>query len=319
VINLNNGWSWISLNVELDDMSITSILHNDNLDISLVNNDHVKDQYDFTSYYEGYGFFGQLVNFNTDVMFAVQLVGGSGATWTVTGQPATLPRTVTLNRGWTYISCPYPTAMPMTAMPQSISGGFTGYVNGDQVKSFTDFTDYYEGYGWFGQLINLEPGVGYMLDTSAGGAAKYEVVSVAGRRQLQDKSLMLDKTFSPKQPKGALPAAWSVDAARFATTMTVTAVVSVGGVEQGVGALAAFVGSEVRGVQDTAMIPPFGPFAGKPIYSLVVRADKAGETLSFRYFDGHTESSMDKTLTYAVDGQEGNAIKPLALRAKLFG
>jgi len=313
VINLNNGWSWISLNVELDDMSITSILHNDNLDISLVNNDHVKDQYDFTSYYEGYGFFGQLVNFNTDVMFAVQLVGGSGATWTVTGQPATLPRTVTLNRGWTYISCPYPTAMPMTAMPQSVSGGFTGYVNGDQVKSFTDFTDYYEGFGWFGQLINLEPGVGYMLDTSAGGAAKYELVSAAGRRQLQNKILSL------KQPKGPLPAAWTVDASRFATTMTVTAVVSVGGVEQKAGTLAAFVGSEVRGVQDTAMVPPFGPFAGKPIYSLVVRADKAGETLSFKYFDGQAESAMDKTLTYAVDGQEGNAVKPVALRAMLFG
>jgi len=299
-------------------MSITSILHNDNLDISLVNNDHVKDQYDFTSYYEGYGFFGQLTHFNTDVMFAVQLVGGLGATWTVTGQPAVLPKTVTLNRGWTYISCPYPTAMKISGSTDYLPHGIP-FQNGDQVKSFTDFTDYYESYGWFGTLDELEPGIGYMLDTSAGGSAVYEP---ARRRQLQDKSLMLDTTLSPKQPKGPLPAAWTISAARFATTMTITAVVSVGDVEQKAGALAAFVGSEVRGVQDTAMVPPFGPFAGRPIYSLVVRADKAGETLSFKYFDGRAEIMLDKTLTYAVDGQEGNAIVPIALsapRPRLFG
>ena len=54
-ISLNNGWTWISLNVEAPDMSVSSVFAT--VGPSIV---QIKDQRSFTDYYEGYGFYGRV-------------------------------------------------------------------------------------------------------------------------------------------------------------------------------------------------------------------------------------------------------------------
>ena len=44
---------------------------------------------------------------------------------------------------------------------------------GDIAKSQTAFYEYYEGYGWFGTLSQISPGLGYKVKTSAGGQAVF--------------------------------------------------------------------------------------------------------------------------------------------------
>ena len=70
-------------------------------------------------------------------MYAVKV--SVETTLTVVGTPVVLPKTVTLNTGWTYLSYPRQcTKVVNDAMPS-----FT-YVAGDQVKSQVQFAEYCE-------------------------------------------------------------------------------------------------------------------------------------------------------------------------------
>ena len=93
-IPLNQGWSWISLNLEASDMSINGVFES----LALLNGDHIKSQFQFTDYYEGFGFFGQLSTLHTDEMYAVKL--GAATTLTITGTPIDLPQQIALSTGW---------------------------------------------------------------------------------------------------------------------------------------------------------------------------------------------------------------------------
>ena len=129
--------------------------------------DQVKDQYVFTSYYAGYGFFGILDTLTTDSMYAVKSTDGGSLS--VTGTPTALPKRVTLNAGWTWLPCPYQASLPL-----QIAAPTFAYGDGDQFKSQSQFTQYYAGYGFFGTLVSLEPGQGYKVHASTGGGATFE-------------------------------------------------------------------------------------------------------------------------------------------------
>ena len=62
----------------------------------------------------------------------------------------------------------------------------------------------------------------------------------------------------------------------FANTMAVTALVTLGTTPQSSGTLTAYVGTAVRGLQDTPSSPPFGPYAGKALFQITTYADSAG-------------------------------------------
>jgi hypothetical protein len=287
-----------------------------------IQDDEVKNMYVFSQYYDGYGYFGVLTHFNTNEMFAVKLNGNTTSTLTVEGVPTVLPKAITLNDGWTYISCPFQedTIVANAVDPSVVvglpSGASITYQVDNELKSFAAFTTYYADYGWFGTLTHLQPGIGYMLKTSNGG----DVTFTEARRRLEDKSVQLHDSVNSVLPKDPSPTSWKVVVGRFLTTMSITASVSVCDVMQKAGILAVFVGTDLRGVQDTAMAPPFGPFANKPIYHTVVYGEKEGEALSFHFFDGRTQITLDNALSFHADGQVGNAIEPMMLKkAKLFG
>ena len=51
------------------------------------------------------------------------------------------------------------------------------YSEGDIIKSFATFATFYVGYGWFGILDVLTPGMGYKLRVDVGGDATFAVLS----------------------------------------------------------------------------------------------------------------------------------------------
>ena len=106
---------------------------------------------------------------------------------------------------------------------------------------------------------------------------------------------------------------WSVTPSDFSDTMTLSMVVTIGGVDQATGTLGAFVGTQARGVQSTPSSPPFGPYAGKSIYQVTVYAAAGGETLSFQFHDGSSTTPLDETLTFVVNGNSGSVTSPVAL------
>jgi len=170
------GWTWFSLNVELDDMSVGAIL--DATQLTLAQDDQVRNQRDFTMYYPGYGFFGGLGAMTTNEMYTIKVTQtGSLA---LTGTPVALPKAVTLSDGWTFLPMPYQTATSITNYMPAYD-----YQNGDHIKSQSQFSDFYTGYGWFGSLSQFEPGKGYKVKVSGGGTATF----TEDRRQLEQVKL----------------------------------------------------------------------------------------------------------------------------------
>ena len=70
---------------------------------------------------------------------------------------------------------------------------------------------------------------------------------------------------------------------RFVNETQNVALVVLGGVDQSVGTLVAYVGSEVRGTQDTPSSPPFGPYASRSMFQITLYADAGGESIRFDF------------------------------------
>ena len=85
---------------------------------------------------------------------------------------------------------------------------------------------------------------------------------------------------------------WSVVASDFSDTMTLTAMVTVDGVDKSSGTLGAFVGSQARGVQSSPSLAPFGAYAGKSVFQVTAYANAGGEALEFKFHDGASTADM---------------------------
>ena len=91
---------------------------------------------------------------------------------TISGPRTQLPLSVQLSPGWTFLPFPYQAPLAVTlGLPDY------DYPAGASLKSQTDFTEYYAGYGWFGSLTSMVPGKGYKvkvnLDQPTGGQATF--------------------------------------------------------------------------------------------------------------------------------------------------
>ena len=95
--------------------------------------------------------------------------------------------------------------------------------------------------------------------------------------------------------------------------MSLTALVSIGGVQQSSGTLLAYVGTELRGLQSTPSVPPFGPYSGTSVYQTLLYADSSGETVSFEFIAGGVRTRLAETVTFAAQGSVGNLVAPFAM------
>lgn len=158
------GWNWISLNVAADDMTINGIFG----EITWSTSDMVKNQMAFSTYYEGYGFFGGLTTLSVDESYAIQYASTTSATLRVAGTPISLPRPVTFAGGWAWLPMPYQRAVSLADGAPTFQ-----WSNADTFKSQMSFSQYYDGYGWFGTLTTLTPGMGYKAKTANTGTGTF--------------------------------------------------------------------------------------------------------------------------------------------------
>ena len=69
VIDLYAGWTWFSLCVEADDMSLSAVLNG----VSQWElGDSIKNQFGFSDFYAGYGFYGSVGNLDADQMYKLK-------------------------------------------------------------------------------------------------------------------------------------------------------------------------------------------------------------------------------------------------------
>ena len=110
-----------------------------------------------------------------------------------------------------------------------------------------------------------------------------------------------------------IPPEWRIDGIAYSDTMTLTALVSIGGEDQAYGALAAFSGMEVRGVQSAPSFPSFGPHAARPLYFLTVYCTGA-EKLTFWFANGLGATTLlNGVISPSVDSNVGTVNSPYML------
>ena len=111
---------------------------------------------------------------------------------------------------------------------------------------------------------------------------------------------------------------WKINPADFSNTMTMTALVTVDSTDMNEGSLAAFVGNEIRGLQDQLGFPPFGLFVGRPMFQITIYTNSGGEDLTFRWSSDGTQTNSilvfsNSSITSSINGNDGSVTEPILL------
>jgi hypothetical protein len=167
-ISLKKGWNWVSFNVQSSNLSSVSNLMSG---LKLDGDEQVKSDAagTFSAYTGNSGkWIGTSGSFDNKHMYLLQ--SNYIQTLSIPGTLLTsdTARTLTLNKGWNYISY-----IPNSNL--SIAEALSGYAatDGDIIKTQNSFSMYGGNVGWVGNLTFMQPGVGYMLQSAKGGKLVY--------------------------------------------------------------------------------------------------------------------------------------------------
>ena len=180
---------------------------------------------------------------------------------------------------------------------------FSGYelTDGDYVKNQTISSTYYEDYGWFGELEEMQPLDGYMLKVANEGTLTYgsnsHQFSVLSSQKKRFKSEVI------------------VNPADFEYSGQVTAAVFVDEANVGSanGELIAWVNGEARGIAKGLYFSPKEHW----VYSLMIYSNLAdGDTVEFSFYDVSSQEqiSFNEQLVFAPDMIIKDAEEPYELR-----
>ena len=106
---------------------------------------------------------------------------------------------------------------------------------------------------------------------------------------------------------------WSINPSDFSDNMSLTTLITINGADVDNGWLAAFVGDEIRGLQDNLSFPPFGPFNGRPMFQLVIYTNSGGEGLTLRWSPDGTQANsvLVGSETSGINSNKGSVVDPI--------
>ena len=159
-INISEGWSWFSLNVSDEDMSLNNVL-------SSIGNSGIliKNQNGFATYYDDFGWYG-FDSYDITSMYMLKSINSTLLSFTGTVvNTSTTP--IYLQEGWSWIS--YLPQNSYSINDALISIGNSGIL----IKNQSGFATYYDDFGWYG-LDVMDPGSGYMLEINGTAVLIYD-------------------------------------------------------------------------------------------------------------------------------------------------
>ncbi len=285
-MNLPVGWTWLSINTILDNMTLNFIL-------STVSTpgDYIKDQTSSAAYYETYGWFGTITELDPTKLYKIRAYNISD--FGFSGRPVDTDATpISLASGWNWIGYLPQQSILINDALASLTPEEDDYIK-DQRNSAT----FYSFYGsWFGNLLSMSPYAGYMLRISNPGTLLYPRSGSKG-----------DEIF-------AGDAGVQFNYNDFEFNGSLTAKVLVDGDERGSenDLLYAVVDNEIRGVINGRYFEP----SNTSLYVLMIHSNiEVGETVGFRYFDSENNKyyNCDETITFSSDMIVADAFRPLVL------
>ncbi|MBQ6771389.1 MAG: T9SS type A sorting domain-containing protein [Bacteroidales bacterium] len=291
--NFTNGWNWWSGYVELNGASSLQSLENGLGTHGVM----VKSQNNgYASYLSGYGWYGSLTAINNECTYQVKT--NAACTVSLSGNaanPASHP--VTLTSGWTWVGYPVNASMSVTTALAGITPQ-----SGDMLKSQNNgYASYLSGYGWYGSLNTLNPGMGLMYKSNRSSSITLTYPNGGSKEELKANQTTENNHWQPNL--NAYP-----------DNMNVMAVVELDGNElQGENyELAAFANGEVRGSARLLYVEPLNRY----IAFLTVAGDEPAE-LTFGLYDtetGAVETQCLASLQYETNAVVGSFAEPYVVR-----
>ena len=162
-LNLSQGWNWISFNVlPFAGSDLNTVLG----DTGYADGDFIQAPGAVAEFFDGFGWFGDLEFISPNLMYQIYI--SSPKTLVVTGAPVNVSDPISLNPGWNWIG--YKPQMPLDINVALVSPSF---VDGDFIQTPGAVAEYFEGFGWFGDMEFMFPGFGYQIYVANSGTVTY--------------------------------------------------------------------------------------------------------------------------------------------------
>ncbi|HMS97553.1 MAG TPA: T9SS type A sorting domain-containing protein [Saprospiraceae bacterium] len=283
-IYLNEGWNWISMNLDLTPNTTNAGLAS----LSSPQGALIKNQTTFSAYSNSASMWiGSLNTLSPITMYqyhapvedSISLVGHYI-------DPET--RSIPLMAGWNWIGY-------LPTQRQSIGDALSSLSpqNGDIIKSQLHFAQYLTGVGWVGNLKTMEAPKGYLIKLAQLDTLVYpDPLNITSSIGQSARSVFTNQDHKALESDNTVEATaatqWQVNAANYEYSMNAIAIVVKGeddinllkdGDEVGV-----FTGNEVRGSGKAIYIP----ILNAHMVFITMYANTEGEVLNLRYYDSAT-------------------------------
>ena len=294
-IPLSQGWTWFSLNVNSENMNIDEVLTS----LILTENDYIKNQTVSATYYDDFNWVGDLTAFNNTEMYKIRLDQSNSLDYTgYIVEPANNPISIDAGWNWAAYIPQYPLSLPNALSSLNIQSF-------DYIKNQRFSSTYYDGYGWFGDLIDLFPNDGYMIKITEPGTLTYPPPEQIIHLKPPDEIVEITEKIP----------FYNIESSQFEHTGSITAEVFINGYNSGSSEnlLYAFTENMCRGAAQGLLFPPTGNY----VYNLMVFSNSnSGEEFSFRFYNSEEEQwyEFDETLKFESDMIEADAYNPFELK-----
>lgn len=299
-VPLGFGWNWMSFNLAFPDPSINAALSS----LSHPQNDLMKSQNQFSTYFNGGGWLGTLQNLGNTGMYVYRAnISDTLMMMGTTLDPATTP--IPLVPGWNWIGY-----IPNYSLPVNEALSSVPAQTGDLIKSQISFAQYINPtFGWIGNLQYMSAPNGYQLKVSAPGTLIYPPLSSHLNQGGADQA---GKPGSQERGPGDTPENfWNVDPTQFEHSMTLIGMLKMSDQNATTSTmeLGAFVGAQVRGSAQAIYIPPLQSY----LFFLTVYANGSGEQVRYQLFDSSTGAiqELKEVMYFSPELHQGSIDAPV--------
>ena len=287
-LDLLNGWNWVSLNVLSDDMSLNSVLSS--IDGSA---EFIKSQSGYSNYYPTYGWFGNLDEIDNVSMYKLRMIENDAMEFT--GIPINVSETVlNLSDGWNWIGYTPQNESDINLALTNIPDGSAEFI-----KSQSGYSNYYETYGWFGNLDVMQPLEGYLLRMAQGTNFVYGTDGMARTVSFDNNTYdEFDLNIHDYEHNATMTSAVYIDAERVDSYDYV---------------LSAYNDSKCVGYTEGL----YFPLDGSIVFPLMVYGNEAGNALTLKVYNKTTQTYLDieEEFIFTPDMTLGDGLDPVVLNS----
>ena len=292
-VNLNSGWTWLSLNLSDENMLIDEVLSS----LSPLNGDYIKNQTASATYYDNFGWFGGLDEINIIDMYKIHLENPDVLIFS--GIPSDpINTSINIFSGWNWIGY-----IPNEIITIETALSSLNILPFDYIKDQTNSSTYYENFGWFGELSEFQPHNGYMLKVSEPGTLIYPTSGFKS-----EKYQALEISFENHNDYNFNPHSFEYNGS---ITSEIIINANNSGNEENI--LYAFASNICCGKAKGILFPPTREY----IYNLMIYSNiESGEEITFRFYNSKEDQwyEFEEKLNFESDMIEANAFDPFELK-----